>query len=149
MKISEMLDRSHSAFIRMDPGQSVMAAVTVMADRGASAVLVMANGLPNGIFTEKDLIQCLSRHPETPLPEIPVESVMSDSLIVAESGDTVDEAMSMMIKADIRHLPVVDNDRVCAMVGLEDLVRCHVGTLTKELHYLKDYISNLQDAVHD
>jgi IMP dehydrogenase len=35
------------------------------------------------------------------------------------------------------------------MVALEDLVKAHVGALTQELHYLKDYITDLQDAAYD
>jgi IMP dehydrogenase len=55
----------------------------------------------------------------------------------------------MMIKAKIRHLPVVSWGQIKGMLCLEDLVKKHVGVLTQELHYLKDYISDLQDAAHD
>ena len=58
-------------------------------------------------------------------------------------------SLGEMIKADIRHLPVVDNQRIVCMLTIADLVKHHVGELTAELHYLQDYITDLQDAVQD
>ena len=81
--------------------------------------------------------------------EILIKDVMTSKLIVAEPGDTVEDAMGMMIKAKIRHLPVVSDGQIKGMLTLEDLVKKHVSVLNKELHYLKDYISDLQDAAHD
>jgi IMP dehydrogenase len=75
--------------------------------------------------------------------------MMSQKLIVAEPEDTIEEAMGMMMTARIRHLPVVCEGRVQGLLCLEDLVKNHIKTLTRELHYLKDYISDLQDAAHD
>ena len=57
--------------------------------------------------------------------------------------------MAMMIKADIRHLPVVEDRRIVSMLTISDLVKHHVGELTAELHYLQEYITDLQDAVQD
>jgi signal-transduction protein with cAMP-binding, CBS, and nucleotidyltransferase domain len=54
-----------------------------------------------------------------------------------------------MIQADIRHLPVVEDRRISGMLTISDLVKHQVGELTAELHYLQEYISDLQDAVQD
>ncbi len=58
-------------------------------------------------------------------------------------------ALVVMIKAKIRHLPVLFQGQIKGMLCLEDLAKKHVRVLTQELHYLKDYISDLQDAAHD
>jgi IMP dehydrogenase len=80
---------------------------------------------------------------------MPLGEAMTAKLIVAQPDDLVSSAMAMMIKADIRHLPVVENQRIACMLTISDLVKHHVGELTAELHYLQDYITDLQDAVHD
>jgi signal-transduction protein with cAMP-binding, CBS, and nucleotidyltransferase domain len=54
-----------------------------------------------------------------------------------------------MIQADIRHLPVVKDQQIVSMLTISDLVKHHVGELTAELHYLQEYITDLQDAVQD
>lgn len=149
MMIKNLIEDIKPDCSTIDIGRTVLDALDRMAENGSSAVLVEKNAVPAGIFTERDLIRCHQRFPDKGLGDIPLSSVMTTALIVAETGDTVDEAMAMMVRAKIRHLPVVDKGRICAMVCLEDLVRRRMGELTQELHYLKDYISTLQDAVHD
>lgn len=148
MKIKDVIN-GNAEFGTVDSNRTVGDALERMTANDTSAVLVMEKKIPVGIFTERDLVRCHTKFPEKPIREIRVDSVMTSSMIVAELEDTVEEAMAMMIRAKIRHLPVVDKDRVCALVCLEDLVGRHVGALSKELHYLKDYISTLQDAIHD
>jgi IMP dehydrogenase len=111
--------------------------------------MVMADEMPAGIFTERDLIRCRILFPDKQTDQVTIDKVMTSKLIVAEPQDSVDAAMAMMIKARIRHLPVVGDKKIIALVALEDLVKAHVGALTQELHYLKDYITDLQDAAHD
>jgi signal-transduction protein with cAMP-binding, CBS, and nucleotidyltransferase domain len=149
MKLKELINSLESSVVQIKLERTVEDAVNLMANKKKSAVLVMEGDTPRGIFTERDLVRCHTFFPDKPLCMVPLDSVMTSSLVVAELQETLEDAMAMMIRANIRHLPVVEKGRVCAMLGLEDLVRRHVGALTKELHYLKDYISTLQDAVHD
>jgi IMP dehydrogenase len=58
--------------------------------------------------------------------------------------------MSMMIQTDIRHLPVIgQGGKLAGMLSIRDLVQQQVGSLTAELHYLQDYIADLQEAGQD
>jgi IMP dehydrogenase len=120
-----------------------------MSGYNVSALVLMDGEVSQGIFTERDLVRCHIIFPGKNIKDILVKDVMTSKLIVAEPDDTIEDAMKMMIKAKIRHLPVVSDGRIKGMLSLEDLVRKHVGDLTKELHYLKDYISVLQDAGND
>lgn len=149
MFIKNLIADINPGFSSIDKDQSVRDALSTMAKDGSSAVLVMDKTIPQGIFTERDLVRCHTEFEGQGLEEIKVDAVMTSSLIVSEPEDRIDEAMAMMTKARIRHLPVIEGGTVTCVVSLEDLVRRHVGELTRELHYLKDYISTLQDAVHD
>ena len=153
MKVKDMLDRHGGEFYTVAGDRTVADALRKMSGHGVSAVVVMdrdRNGArPAGIFTERDLVRCHTLFPERAAGQIPVREIMTAGLIVAEPGDTVDDAMAMMIRAKIRHLPVVGKRKIIGLIGLEDLVKTHVGALTRELHYLKDYITDLQDAAHD
>lgn len=129
--------------------KSVAHALDLMSGSGFAAVLIGSAVKPSGIFTPRDILRCRRNFPDRKIQEVQVQEVMTSKLVVAEPGDTVEQAMAMMIQAKIRHLPVVADRKIIGLVGLEDLVKTHVGALTQELHYLKDYISDLQDAVHD
>lgn len=149
MKVKDLLDTCASSFHTLGEDQTVEQALKLMAGHTVSAVVVKGQADAQGIFTERDLVRCHLLFPGRQMESILVREVMTSQLIVTEPEDSINDAMGMMIKASIRHLPVVDKGQIVGMLGLEDLVKNHVGALTQELHYLKDYISDLQDAIHD
>lgn len=149
MKVKDLLDTCTSSFHTLGEDQTVEQALKLMAGHNVSALVVKGQADARGIFTERDLVRCHLLFPGRQMESILVREVMTSQLIVTEPEDSINDAMGMMIKASIRHLPVVDKGQIVGMLGLEDLVKNHVGALTQELHYLKDYISDLQDAIHD
>lgn len=149
MKIKDLLKDSSVSVHTVEGDETVEEALKKMSAYAASALVVNTGAEMPGIFTERDLVRCHILFPEREIRTIPVRDVMTSRLIVADPEDTIEEAMGMMIKAKIRHLPVISDGRIAGMLSLEDLVAKHVGALTLELHYLKDYISDLQDAAHD
>lgn len=149
MKVKDLLENYSESFHTIEEDKTVAQAIKLMSAYTVSALVVMKKTASQGIFTEQDLVRCHLIFPDTDVRKIPVKDVMTSKLIVAEPEDTIDAAMGMMIKAKIRHLPVISHGQIKGMLCLEDLVKKHIGVLTQELHYLKDYISDLQDAAHD
>ena len=124
-------------------------AIVQMTEQRTSALIVMDGETPVGIFTERDVLRCHVAWRQRLFRDMPLVEAMTDKLIVAQPEDLVSSAMAMMIKADIRHLPVVEDRRITGMLTISDLVKYHVGELTAEVHYLQEYITDLQDAVQD
>ena len=149
MRIKDLLGKGKQPFHAVGQEESVAAALKLMSGYGISALLVMDDQRIAGIFTERDLLRCHVVFPEKQVQDIQIKSVMTTNLIVAEPLDEIKEAMGMMIQAKIRHLPVLEDGAIKGLLGLEDLVRCHVGALTQELHYLQDYVTDLQEAARD
>ncbi|MBT7261688.1 MAG: CBS domain-containing protein [Desulfobacula sp.] len=149
MKVKDLLEDYSRSFHTIKQDQTVEHALKLMSGYNVSALLVMTDKIYKGIFTERDLVRCHILFSGKDIIEIPVKDVMTTKLIVADPDDTIEDAMGMMIKAKIRHLPVISDEQIKGMLCLEDLVKKHVRVLTKELHYLKNYISDLQDAAHD
>lgn len=149
MKVKDLLEDCSGSFHTIAQEQTVGQALKLMSGYAVSALVVTTKEAWQGIFTERDLVRTHILFPDKDINKIFVKDVMTSKLIVAEPEDTIDDAMGMMIKAGIRHLPVVGQGQIKGLLCLEDLVKKHVGALTQELHYLKDYISDLQDASHD
>lgn len=124
-------------------------AIVQMTEQQTSALIIMNGETPVGIFTERDVLRCHVAWRSRLFREMPLNEAMTGKLIVAQPDDLASSAMAMMIQADIRHLPVVENRCIVCMLTISDLVKHHVGELTAELHYLQDYITDLQDAVQD
>ncbi len=149
MKIEDILKDYADHLYMIEEDSSVDKALNLMSGYNVSALMVVLDNIPKGIFTERDLVRCHILYPDKDINFIAVKDVMTKKLIVAEPADTIEDAMGMMITAKIRHLPVVQKGQIKGMLCLEDLVKKHIKVLTRELHYLKDYISDLQDAAHD
>ena len=149
MLVKELLSEKGSKVHTIDGGSSVEDAVDKLVQKKIGALIVMEGNVPVGIFTERDVLRCHVKFNGTPYKKIPITQVMTDRLIVAEMGDQISDSMSTMIQADIRHLPVVEDGEIIGLLSIRDLVKHQVGTLTAEIHYLQEYITNLQDAAND
>ena len=149
MNISDLLKERGRSVQSIEADRSVEEAISLLDAAGTGALIVMQNGLPVGIFTERDVLRCHLRNRGSLFSEVTVEKAMTARLIVTEPQEDIPAALATMIKADIRHLPVIDQGRIVAMLSICDLVEHQVDTLTAEIHYLKDYINDLHDADRD
>ncbi|WP_319407552.1 CBS domain-containing protein [uncultured Desulfosarcina sp.] len=149
MRVQDVIKKKRHVVHTIPAQRTVEDAIVQMTERRTSALIVMDGEQPAGIFTERDVLRCHVAWRHRLFREMPLSEAMTDKLIVAQPDDLVSSAMAMMIKADIRHLPVVEDQRISLMLTISDLVKHHVGELTAELHYLQEYITDLQDAVQD
>lgn len=149
MRVQDVMQHKRRVIHTVAARETAEDAIVQMTEQQTSALIVMDGDTPVGIFTERDVLRCHVAWRKRLFREMPLHEAMTAKLIVARPGDLVSSAMAMMIKADIRHLPVVEDQHIAAMLTISDLVKHHVGELTAELHYLQDYITDLQDAVQD
>jgi IMP dehydrogenase len=149
MRVKDVMKQARRMVHTIPVEQTAEDAIVQMTEQQVSALIIMAGDKPVGIFTECDVLRCHVAWRGRLFREMPLQEAMVAKLIVAQPDDLVSSAMAMMIQADIRHLPVVEDRRITGMLTISDLVKHHVGELTAELHYLQEYITDLQDAVQD
>ena len=91
-----------------------------------------------GIVTERDILRaCAARRP---LAEVRVAEAMTSEVIVAHPHDPIDDTMGLMTENRIRHLPIVDDDRLVGIISIGDVVKAKHDELSVENHYLISYI---------
>ena len=149
MRVQDVMKQKRRVVHTIPAHRTAEDAIVQMTEHQTSALIVMDGETPVGIFTERDVLRCHVAWRHRLFREMPLAEAMTHNLIVAQPDDLASSAMAMMIKADIRHLPVVEDQRIAGMLTISDLVKHHVGELTAELHYLQEYITDLQDAVQD
>ena len=142
MKVKNLLDSKGKDVVSIDVSSSVEDAIRQMNSRKISAILVTEGEKTVGLFTERDVVRCYMATNGKSFKEVIMKDAMTANLIVADQNDDVCEIMSVMIEKNIRHLPVVEKDRVIGMLSIRDIVQTQVHKLTSEIHYLKDYISS-------
>jgi CBS domain-containing protein len=140
--VKDIIGPKHKEIIAIGKDKTVADAVSLMVEDEIGALVVVDGGKPVGMFTERDVLKCWTRKGDRHFKDIVISEVMTTNLIIAESGDDLSYVTSIMIKNRIRHLPVVENHRVIAMLSIRDVVKAQVTNLKAENHYLKDYISD-------
>jgi signal-transduction protein with cAMP-binding, CBS, and nucleotidyltransferase domain len=106
--------------VTVPPQSSVAEAARLMAYEGVGSVLVVSDGRPLGIVTDRDLaLRVVAR--ELPMTT-PVGEVMCTELVTVNSGDEVDVAFATFRRHPIRRLPVVADGEVVGMLTVDDLL---------------------------
>lgn len=140
MTVRELLDKKGHEVFFLKADESVEEAIQLMHAKKISAVLVGDKDKTVGIFTERDVLKCYLSKEGMPFNDIPLKDVMTSDLVVARPDEELCDIMSIMIDRGIRHLPVMENDKVIGMMSIRDIVKTQVGNLKSEIHHLKDYI---------
>ncbi|KPL76963.1 histidine kinase [Ornatilinea apprima] len=107
-------------FVR--PDSSVFEALKQMADREIGALLVMEGDHLVGIFSERDYARKVILKGKAS-KDTPVAEIMTSTVFTIHPDQTVQEAMELMTEKHVRHLPVVEGDKVIGMVSIGDVVR--------------------------
>ena len=73
-----------------------------------------------GIVTERDIVKTISHH-QLDLEGKPVKEIMSKNVVSASSENTTNEAIKLMIENQIRHLAIIDEDRLIGVISMRDI----------------------------
>lgn len=142
MKVRDILNDKGAQVYSIGPDQTVLDAVAALMQYRIGALLVRDGaGTVCGIISERDILrECLHRSAE--LCRIPIREVMTRDLVVCVPDDEVDYAMGIVTKNRVRHLPIMDGDRVAGLVSIGDLVKAGLEEVAYENRYLKEYIQS-------
>lgn len=127
------------AVVTCDVATTVREAAAILADRRIGAVPVLEDGEIAGIFSERDVIYRL-REVGAEVLDMPLGHVMTASPVTVEPDTSVIEALSLMTRRRIRHLPVLVDGRMAAFVSIGDLVKYRIELIEGEAAAMRDYI---------
>ena len=119
--------------------QTILEAAQLMAARNIGALPVVEGDRVVGIFSERDVINRVVAKNLDP-QKTRVEQVMTKNLIVATTSETVDEVERKMKLANIRHLPVIKEDKLVGMISLRDLLQAGLNEKDEEIKIMTAYI---------
>jgi CBS domain-containing protein len=111
-----------------------------MAEKHIGALVVMDGSDLKGIFSERDYARKVVLAGRSSR-EMKVREIMSEKVITVGSQSTVSECMQHMTDRRCRHLPVVEEGKVVALVSLGDLVNWIISAQDRTIHDLEDFIS--------
>ncbi len=139
--VSRLLAQKSPDLYTLHPEDPVIAAIQTMANKSIGALLVMDGERLVGILSERDYARkviLMGRSSK----DTPVSAIMTPAPLVTVSPQSrTKECMHLMTDRRIRHLPVVDDDKVVGMLSIGDLVRSIIEELEGEVEQLKQYIA--------
>ena len=119
--------------ITVKPDTKVKDAVKLMNENEIGCLVVKKNGKPIGIITERDILKkivCQSKNPE----QVRVLEVMSEPLVVGKVDMDLEEAARLMLKRNVKKLPIVEGEKLVGLITLTDIVRVdHVEDMLIEI----------------
>jgi len=139
MTVRAILDTKGHQIMSVPPDAAMSEAIKLLSERRIGAVLVMSQGRIDGILSERDIVRVLGERDAAVLEE-PVSAVMTRKVVSCRPNDTVSAIMEMMTLGKVRHLPVLDGERVVGLISIGDVVKWRVQEYENEQEALRTYI---------
>jgi len=139
MRIAEVLRKKGSDVATISPDATVTELLAVMAERNVGALVVVENERIVGIVSERDVVRRAHERGAAIL-SAKVAEIMTTDVATCDPAETVDHLTVLMTQRRIRHVPVIDNGRLCGIVSIGDVVKNRMDELEEAQKQLQAYI---------
>jgi CBS domain-containing protein len=138
--VRHILDKKGQFVWTIRPDDTVFAAIEEMARKDVGALVVVENGDPIGIFTERHYARNVFLKGRSS-PTTVVKDVMRTGFLYVTPDRTVEECMAIMTAERVRHLPVMDDGSLVGLISIGDLVKSIIEDREFVIDQLTNYIT--------
>jgi CBS domain-containing protein len=138
--VDAVLHQKTAQIWSVPPEATVFDAIKLMADKNVGALMVMKDDRLLGVFSERDYTRKIALKGKSS-KQTAVGDVISSPVISVPPGATVEECMRLMTEHRVRHLPVVNGEKLTGVVSIGDLVNWIISAQHVALNQMADYIS--------
>jgi CBS domain-containing protein len=138
--VSSLLHHKGSVVWHISPETLVFDAIKLMAEKNIGALPVLSHDMLVGIFTERDYTRKIALMGKSS-KETRVAEVLSGKVICVSPNDSVEECMRLMTAHRIRHLPVVEAEKVLGIISIGDLVNWIISAQNSAIEQMEQYIA--------
>ena len=143
--IAGILKDKADAIWSLSPDATVYDAIVMMAEKAVGALLVMREGALVGIISERDYARKVILQGRSSKDTL-VHEIMTRSVITVTPEHSVDESMRIITQHRIRHLPVLEQDKLVGIVSIGDLVKAIISDQAQTIDHLHTYIGHKYPA---
>lgn len=140
MKVSDIIKAKGNKVYSVTGQVSVYEAIKEMSEKNIGAILVIEDEKLIGILSERDYARKIVLKGKLSRETL-VKEIMTENVLTVNTSDTIEKCMGIMTKKHIRHLPVVENDKVVGMISIGDVVNGIIETQKATIEHLQNYIA--------
>jgi len=137
--IKEILQGKPLGVLSISPEASVLDALRLMAEKEVGALVVLENERLAGIFSERDYARKVILHGKSS-KDTSVREIMTSKVVYVRPEQSVEECMALMTDKRIRHLPVLQENRVIGVISIGDVVKEVISEQRFVIEQLEQYI---------
>jgi CBS domain-containing protein len=139
-RIDSVLKLKGGQIWSVTPTATVYDAIEKMSAKGIGALLVLADGHLAGINSERDYARKVILRDRSS-KQTQVQEIMTSPVVTVTPQHSVEECMRTMTENRVRHLPVVDRDKVVGIISIGDLVNWIISAHEETIGHLQSYIT--------
>lgn len=139
MQVSDILQKKGSRVVTVRPEERIGTFSHRLRQERIGAMIVSSDGeTVEGIISERDIAHGLAAHGPA-LIEMKVSDLMTRTVVACKADDTIGDIARTMTNRRIRHLPVLDGNKLIGIVSVGDVVKHRMDELQMEANVLRDY----------
>lgn len=144
MKVKEILEKKGNQVYKISEKMTASDGVMEMSKHKIGSLLVLdEDNQLTGIITERDILyKCHERggdHKKTPVKDL---LTPMDQLIIGTLDDTTTYLMKVMTQKKIRHIPILDKEKIVGIVSIGDVIKIMLEESEQEAHLLREFVQN-------
>ena len=142
MRINDIIEDKGANVTTMDAQATLQEAIVVLENESIRSLIITSEQNPlAGILSERDIVRAVSKGGAGALRS-PIRDFMTAKMVTVTRETTILEAMEIMTKNRIRHLPVVEEGQLCGIVSIGDVVKHRIQEAENEAEALIGYITS-------
>ncbi|MCC6495650.1 MAG: CBS domain-containing protein [Propionibacteriaceae bacterium] len=139
MKIEDVIRKKGADVVTIAPSATVAELVELLAKFNIGAVVVSADDGIDGIVSERDIVRHLASDGAAVLSQ-PVSGIMTTDVKTCTPDDDIEDTAHTMTYGRFRHLPVIKDGKLAAIISIGDVVKFRIDQLTDERNHLLGYL---------
>ncbi|MBU2581679.1 MAG: CBS domain-containing protein [Alphaproteobacteria bacterium] len=138
MLVTDILKQKGREIVSISATQTTRSAAQMLADNNIGALVALdPDGAPEGILSERDIIDGIARHGAEAL-DLQIGIFLTRSMVHCSPRDTLLDVARTMTQRRIRHLPVVEGSQLIGLVSIGDVLKCRISEVELESLVLRD-----------
>ena len=138
--VKDILKGKGHDVLTITPETTVYEALTIMADKNVGALVVLDGETVAGIMSERDYARKVILHGKSSR-ELQVREIMTSRVYYVHPEQNVQDCMAQMTDKHVRHLPVMEQDRLVGIISIGDVVKTIMADQEDTIKLLENYIT--------